>query len=163
MVQQHNLTKIRALLNEGFSDEELRQLIFDVPVLKPVFNQLAHNTNKAQIVQKLLEFADQKELIEILLDQVKERNPAKYEKYQPYHEISTDPVGQSVNEIAPIYIILIYFVFVLESSLSKEERKAQEAGENLKSTVTNSAQHEKKGGDPKIPPFPPDSPGVFLW
>jgi len=35
-------------------------------------------------VQALLEYAERKELIEILLNQAKESNPVKYERYKPY-------------------------------------------------------------------------------
>jgi hypothetical protein len=88
MAKQYNFEKIRALLTEGFSDEELRHLCFDVPVFRPVYSQLAKSTGKAEIVQQLLEYVEQKELIETLLDQAKERNPAKYEKYQSYYEVT---------------------------------------------------------------------------
>lgn len=101
MPQQHNLKNIRSLLNEGFSDEELRQLIFDVPIFRPVHNQLAQNTSKTQIVQLLLEYADKKELIENLLDQAKERNPTKYENCQPYYDITINTATpQDMYEIA---------------------------------------------------------------
>ena len=69
MAKQYNFQNIRALLTEGFTDEELRILCFDVPAFKPVYGQLARATGKAEIVHKLLEYAEQKELIETLLDQ----------------------------------------------------------------------------------------------
>lgn len=79
---EYNLANIRALLTEGFTDEELRCLCFDVPDFRPVYNRLAQNTPKDQIIARLLEYADLKEKFEPILTWVKEQNPAKYEKYQ---------------------------------------------------------------------------------
>lgn len=84
--KQYNFKNIRVLLTEGFSDEELRHLCFDVPAFRPVHSQLAKGSGKSEIIQRLLEYVEQKDLIEILLDQAKERNPAKYQTYQPYFE-----------------------------------------------------------------------------
>jgi hypothetical protein len=92
MAKQYNFQNIRALLIEGFSDEELRHLCFDVPTFKPVYDQLAKGTGKTEIVQRLLEYVEQKELVETLLDHAQKGNPAKYAEYQPYYdEISTNP------------------------------------------------------------------------
>ncbi len=95
MAKQYDFKNIRALLIEGFTDEELRILCFDVPVFKPVYSQLAKGTGKTEVVQQLLEFAEQKELIETLLNQAKKDNPAKYEKYQPYEVVTVEipPAG----------------------------------------------------------------------
>ena len=51
----YNLASIRRLLTKGFSDEELRALCFDVPLFKPVYEQLASSSTKAEIVTKLLD------------------------------------------------------------------------------------------------------------
>jgi hypothetical protein len=84
MAQQYSLGKIRQLLIEGFSDQELRDLVFDMREFKPIYNNLAENTSKTQIARQLADYADRHELIDILLDQAKTRNPAKYEEFQPY-------------------------------------------------------------------------------
>lgn len=84
MIIDYNLKNIRALLTKGFSGEELRIFCFDEPSFKPVYEQLAADTGKTQIVQKLIEHAEQKELFDSLLDWAKKQNASKYEKYQPY-------------------------------------------------------------------------------
>jgi hypothetical protein len=96
MDKRYNLKNIRTVLTEGFTAEELRQLCFEVSAFRFVYNQLAESTGKSKIVRLLLEHAEQKELIEILLDEVKERNPNKYEKCKPYYTISlSQPIVSS--------------------------------------------------------------------
>jgi hypothetical protein len=80
MTTYYNLKNIRTLLIEGFTDEELRHLCYDIPNFRPVYNQLAQNSGKAEIVDRLLKHADQTLQIETLLVLVKEHNPARYEK-----------------------------------------------------------------------------------
>src|SRR6185503_21076397 len=52
---------------------------------RPVYDQLAEDTGKAKIIDRLVEYAGQKLLFESLLALAKERNPARYETHQPYH------------------------------------------------------------------------------
>jgi hypothetical protein len=87
--QRFYLKKIRTLLTDGFNDEELRRLCYDEPDFRPVYEQLAQGMGKDRIIDKLIEYAEQRELIETLLALAKERNPIKYEKYRPYRVIST--------------------------------------------------------------------------
>lgn len=88
---RYKLENIRALLTEGFTDEELRRLCYDVPNFRPVYNQLAWNTGKAEIVDRLLEYSEQKKQLDALLELIKERNPARFEEHQPYHEHTPAP------------------------------------------------------------------------
>ena len=80
----YNLKNIRTLLTEGFTSEELRALTFDEPNFRPVFDQMSASSGKAEIVDRLLQYADQQLLIDQLLIHAKKRNPARYEYYQPY-------------------------------------------------------------------------------
>ncbi len=99
MTTRHNSNKIRTLLIEGFSDDELRRLCFDE--FEPVFNQLARSTGKAEIVDLLLEYAKQKVQIETLLTWAKEHNAAKYQMYEPYVEITADPIPFADISVEP--------------------------------------------------------------
>jgi hypothetical protein len=47
-------------LTEGFTAEELRRFCYDEPYFEPVYNQLTGNTGKADIIDRLLEHAEQK-------------------------------------------------------------------------------------------------------
>lgn len=84
MSMQYNLTNIRNLLTQGFTDEDLRRLCYDSSDLRPVYDQLARNSGKAKIIDDLIEHADRMEQVGKLLTLAKEHNPIKYEKYQPY-------------------------------------------------------------------------------
>jgi nucleoside phosphorylase len=90
MSEDYDLRKIRALLTEGFTDTELRRLCYDVPDFRPVYDELAGHTGKANIIDHLIEYADQKLLLDTLLELAKEINPARYEKHQPYYNPSGD-------------------------------------------------------------------------
>lgn len=87
------LKNIRKFLMEGFEADELSRLCYDEEKFRPVYDQLAVNTGKDTVVDKLLQYAGRQELLEELLALVKEHNPRKYEKFQPY--ISTIGSTQS--------------------------------------------------------------------
>ena len=78
------LENIRILLNEGFSDEELRDLAFDMPEFEPFYHELSQTTSKARIIEQLIEFANRKVLLDKLLDWAKKQNPTRYELHAPY-------------------------------------------------------------------------------
>ncbi|MBI1878353.1 MAG: AAA family ATPase, partial [Chloroflexi bacterium] len=100
MTRRYNLKKIRILLTEGFTNEELRRLCHDVRDFRVVYDQLAEYSGKAEIIDRLLEHTEQKRLIEILLTRAKEHNPIRYEKHQPYHESTiASPTFQEVWKI----------------------------------------------------------------
>jgi hypothetical protein len=85
MTELYNLPNIRELLTNGFTDAELRALCFDLPGFRPVYDQLAQNTGKAEIVAKLLEHAEKTLQLDTLLALAKERNAARCEKHEPYY------------------------------------------------------------------------------
>lgn len=84
----YHLRNIQTLLTQGFSEQELRDLCFYEPKFRPVHDQLAQGIGKVEIIRALLEYAEQKVLIEILLDLAKKHNPARYKKHQPYIIVS---------------------------------------------------------------------------
>ncbi len=84
-MSDYNLVNIRTLLTEGFTDRELRRLCFDLPGFRPVYDSLAANTGKAEIIDRLLEDADRSLQLPRLLALAKERNPARYEAHRPYY------------------------------------------------------------------------------
>ena len=84
-VQRPSLKNIRALLTGGFNDNELRRFCYDEPDFRPVYEQLAEGMGKDRIIDKIVEHAQRKELLEVLLTWAKESNPAKYEQHQPYY------------------------------------------------------------------------------
>lgn len=82
--EHYNLNNIRTLLTEGFTVDELRRLCYDRPDFRPIFEELASESGKAKVIDRLIEHADRKLQIDNLLAWAKEHNPARYEKHRPY-------------------------------------------------------------------------------
>lgn len=80
----YRLVAIRDLLTNGFSDTELRNFCFDQPEFREVYEQLAEQTGKDEIVSLIMEHADQNLLFDLLLAWARARNPARYQWHQPY-------------------------------------------------------------------------------
>lgn len=98
MAKHYNLKNIRTLLIEGFSDEELRRICYDNLDFKPLYQQLSRNAGKTEIIDKLIEYADRKILMENLLTLAQKSNPARYKTHQPYYSFLDKP---STSDIAP--------------------------------------------------------------
>jgi hypothetical protein len=92
MSTHYILKNIRVLLTEGFTDEDLRRVCYDIADFRPVYNQLARNSSKAEIIDRLLEHSYRTLQVETLLTLAKEYNPARYEKHQPYYNTITSPI-----------------------------------------------------------------------
>ncbi len=108
MTIDYNTKNIRELLIKGFNAAELRIFCFDQPDFKPVYEQLAEGSGKDQIVHKLIEYAEQKELFDPLLAWTKEQNPARYKKHYPYHFTSNIAgSNQEQSEITKIDALLL--------------------------------------------------------
>jgi hypothetical protein len=86
LTRQYNLKNIRTLLTQGFSSEELRQLCFDEPDFRPVYDQLSLDSGKTEIVSRILEYAQTKLLIDKLLALAQAYNSARFESHQPYYD-----------------------------------------------------------------------------
>jgi hypothetical protein len=104
MPQTYYLPNIRTLLTEGFSEDDLRTFCFDTPKFKPVHHELANQTGKRAIIQRLLEFAERQECLDALLAWAKTENPVKYEKYEPYFDGDTTPTPAELAELRVRYI-----------------------------------------------------------
>ena len=74
----YNLRTIRKLLTAAFSDEALRQLCFDVPEFKPVYEQFSTGMSKDQVIQRLIEYCERKVLTGRLLEIIEEEAPEQY-------------------------------------------------------------------------------------
>jgi SOS regulatory protein LexA len=94
MNKKYFLKNIRTLLDEGFSEEELRDLCFYEHEFRSVHAQLSHTASKVAIIRQLLEYAEQKVLLDNLLCWAKGRNPVRFAEYQPY---STSLSASNVN------------------------------------------------------------------
>jgi hypothetical protein len=77
--QLYNIANIRALFTEGFDDQELRTLCFDIPDFRTVYEQFAAGMSKVDIIQRLIEYAERHMQMETLLALARELNPARYD------------------------------------------------------------------------------------
>lgn len=93
MSTRYNLKSIRTLLAEGFNTIELRRLCSDVSEFRAVEAQLTEHTSKSEIIDRLIQHAQQKLLFESLLAWAKEEtSQARYEAHQPYTSLTVpDP------------------------------------------------------------------------
>ncbi|MFN8460067.1 MAG: serine/threonine-protein kinase, partial [Anaerolineae bacterium] len=92
MTPHYVLKNIRELLVEwthSFSEAELRQLYLNLPDFGPVQPQLAASSGKVEIVERLLEYAEQTLQLDDLLALAREHNPQLYDKHQPYYEYAS--------------------------------------------------------------------------
>lgn len=67
MSRIYNLKNIRALLIDGFTSAELRDLCFYNPEFRFVYDHLDQNTPKIDIVDLLIEYAERRALLGSLL------------------------------------------------------------------------------------------------
>ena len=122
-----SLRNIRALLTEGFTDADLRRLCYDEPAFRPVYEQLAQDMGKDRIIDKLIEYAEQQKLIEILLAIAQKDNPAQYEDHQPYVLTGDFPISPNDHQratrrliiagvMAAIVIIVAILFFIIKLS-----------------------------------------------
>lgn len=92
MTIRYNTRNIRDFLTDGFSDGDLRRFCYYELDFRPVFNQLNQATGKDQIIDELIQYAEQKELIEMLLALSKKSNPASYAGHWPYYDDDDDVI-----------------------------------------------------------------------
>lgn len=85
MSKHYNLKNIHTLLIKGFTEEELRDLCFYESDFRDVYEHCAKSIGKAEIARQLIEYAEQKLLLDTLLALAKKHNPARYEQHQPYY------------------------------------------------------------------------------
>jgi hypothetical protein len=102
MNPNYRLPNIRALLTAGFTVKELRRFCYDTPEFRAVYDQLAANTGKAELIDRLLEHAERKDLLDILLAWAEAESPAKYAQHQPYElsAITSPPPAPSASSSA---------------------------------------------------------------
>jgi nucleoside phosphorylase len=84
MSTSYDLDNIRNLLIEGFSESDLRRLVFYVSEFRPLHDILPRSAGKAEIVDQIIDYANQALKVEALLDWAKNENPARYERHKPY-------------------------------------------------------------------------------
>jgi hypothetical protein len=89
-----NRKNIRALLHEGFSLNDLHDLCFDEPKLKPIYDNWAEIKNKNEFIRQMIDYALNKFIVDLILEAARERNPPRFEHHKPY--FFPDPTLETV-------------------------------------------------------------------
>ena len=77
----YNFRNIRKLLAAAFSDDELRQLCYDVPEFRGVYEEFSAGLGKDQMIQKLIAYCDRKVIMGKLLTVIAEEASEQYTKF----------------------------------------------------------------------------------
>ncbi|MFQ5576694.1 MAG: hypothetical protein ACE5G8_06865 [Anaerolineae bacterium] len=99
MGNRYHLDNIRTLLVEGFTDQELQQLYYNVPDFSAAYGHLPPDANKAVLVDRLLKRAEGVSRIETILSWARARNPARYDIHHPYVQPPPDPVTRGLGRL----------------------------------------------------------------
>jgi serine/threonine protein kinase len=94
------LNNVRALLADladQLPQAGLTRFFVDVPTFKPVRQQLAQSKHKADMIERLLEYAEQTVQVDGLLALLEARYPDLYAKHQPYYELIRTGQGDLVG------------------------------------------------------------------
>lgn len=84
VISRYNIRNVRSFLTHGFTSEELRRLCYDIDDLRPVYDELAVNTGKGQIIDLVIEYAESRSILDRLLALTRDQSPLAYDKHQPY-------------------------------------------------------------------------------
>lgn len=120
MTQQYTSKDIRNLLTRGLSAEELQQLCFYAPQFKPVCERLAGTMSKHQIVHRLIEYAEQRGLLEELVAEAKEINSTLFSQSYSNSNYPNHPINSSlprdnnrtiVGTIFGVVVVILLFMY----------------------------------------------------
>jgi len=82
MIPRYNRGKLRTLLTQEFTAEELEGFCRNTPTFKRLYDQLPQRSSTAEIALQLVQYAERQMLIEVILEWAQARKPTEYEKYQ---------------------------------------------------------------------------------
>ena len=80
-----NVGKIRQMLTQGFTPQELKSFCFDSADFKDVYHTLGNDTGKAEVVQRLIDHGTRYVVMGVLLGWCKANNPNVYERFGPFN------------------------------------------------------------------------------
>jgi hypothetical protein len=95
----YDIQKIRQLLIEAFTDEELRRFCLDRPAFRPVVDRLGREDGLDDIVDEVIDYCRTQLLWDELLAAVKEVNPRQYARFELYLRISVETPSRQPSTI----------------------------------------------------------------
>ena len=113
---------IRTLLIDGFSEDELRSLCYDVPAFWSLREILPQSAGKTQMAERIIEFAERRVKILDLLVWAREHNPTQYQMHSPYINYHYKTPPKIIIFYTKLIVGLVFFlVTVHERSVSELE------------------------------------------
>jgi serine/threonine protein kinase len=101
-----NIEILLTKLTEDLTEEQLCQLCFGLPDFEPVHRQLTQSKGKAEMIQRLLEYAEQTLQLDELLALARSHNPTIYERYKPYHDLAATSSGDLAGKTLGKYHLI---------------------------------------------------------
>lgn len=86
--------KVRQLLAEAFTDEEIRCLCYDEPIYQSIYKGVSRDTSSQDIIDQLIVHADRNAQLEALLNRARYKAPSAYERHQLYEVESFSAVRE---------------------------------------------------------------------
>jgi hypothetical protein len=82
--QQYHSGKIRGLLQEAFTVEELHRFCYDRPNFRPIIDEFSPTDSLTDRVDKVIIYCEKRLLFDRLLTEARQVNPRQYERFAPY-------------------------------------------------------------------------------
>ncbi len=89
----YDLHKVRALLNDVFSEDDLRDFCLYETDFQPVYDELKESDRKPDILRRLVGYARQRGLVARLLAWARQTNGGRYAAGEPYEGDVAQPGG----------------------------------------------------------------------
>ena len=111
MKSRYRLKNVGDLLTEGFNKEELLNFCFFDSHFTDLYAQLSKDADKTEIVRRIVEYAHQKLLIEIILIWAEAKNPNRYQQHHPYifshndNDLAKTPLSGPIAAGEPIMVL----------------------------------------------------------
>ena len=81
---RYDLAKVKDLLIDTFSEQEMREFCLVTPEFQAVYHNLKETDRTSQVLHQLLEFAQRKGLVPRLLEWARAESPDRYAEGEPY-------------------------------------------------------------------------------
>ncbi len=90
--KQYHFQNIRSLLLQGFSEKDLRKFCRYAPEFQTLLPGLSDSAPLDDIVDKIIDFANRKLLVDALLQWANKENPRRYAECRPYYDADVEKV-----------------------------------------------------------------------
>jgi len=110
----YRIDKIRNLLENAFTAEELERFCEDRPIFRPIVTRFGPGHGLDDMADEVLDYCTTRELLGTLLAEVEQENARQYKRYQPYVVMPGESAGITAR---PALIAALAAVAVLLTSL----------------------------------------------